>query len=270
MHDQLHSFPEHTVLDGAAAMSYRQCGAATGTTVLLLHGIGSGAASWLACASALAPDARVIAWNAPGYGNSAPLEQTRPVAADYAARLHQMVDALGLDKFVLVGHSLGALVAAAYAAAHPERLEKLVLLSPAQGYGTDQKRERGATIRQTRLHDLETIGIDGMAARSPARMLSPEASAAARDWVRWNTAQLQPAGYTQAVELLCGDAIGNYAFDGVPAAVFCGSEDIVTTPHDSAALAGRLDLPYENIAAAGHACYIEQPERVAAAIRQPI
>jgi pimeloyl-ACP methyl ester carboxylesterase len=236
---------------------------------VLLHGIGSGAASWLPCALELAPDARVIAWNAPGYGNSAPLALAMPNAADYAGRLQQMLDAIGgLDKFVLVGHSLGALVATAYAQAHPQRITRLVLLSPAQGYGTDEKRARGAEIRQTRLNDLASIGVAGMAERSPARMLSSQASDDARAWVRWNTAQLKPAGYTQAVQLLCGDAIGNYAIDGIAGAVFCGSADVVTTPDDSAALAQALSLPYATIAAAGHACYIEQPASVAAAIRQ--
>lgn len=270
MRDQLHlSFPEQTVLHGDAAMSFRQCG--DGPTVVLLHGIGSGAASWLTCALALAPHARVIAWNAPGYGNSAPLAQAPPHASDYAARLALMLDAIGnLGQFVLVGHSLGALVAAAYAAAHPQRVKKLVLLSPAQGYGTDEKRARGAAIRQTRLHDLDTIGVAGMAERSPARMLSSGAGADEKGWVRWNTAQLQPAGYRQAVELLCGDAIVHYVFDGVPAAVFCGALDVVTTPQDSAALAHSLHLPYADILDAGHACYIEQPDRVATAIRQQL
>jgi pimeloyl-ACP methyl ester carboxylesterase len=63
------------------------------------------------------PAARVLAWDAPGYGNSAPLApMAMPGAADYAERLWAWLDALGPQAaapLVLVGHSLGALMACA-------------------------------------------------------------------------------------------------------------------------------------------------------------
>ncbi len=74
-----------TQLGNGARVAYRSGGSA-GPVIVLLHGISSGAASWLPCASLLAAHARVIAWDAPGYGDSSPLSQAQPRAADYARR----------------------------------------------------------------------------------------------------------------------------------------------------------------------------------------
>ncbi|MGB7195154.1 MAG: alpha/beta fold hydrolase [Collimonas pratensis] len=268
-------FAERSVDVGGSAVSYRSCGAeAAEKTVVLLHGIGSGAASWLHCALALESDARVIAWNAPGYGASSPLPMAHPSAADYAGRLGQFLQAMEIDKCILVGHSLGAMMASAYMAQGSGRVAQPLLISPAQGYGGDDKCVRGREIAQQRLAALDDPGIDGMARKSPERMLSPQAGQLARDWVRWNTQKLHPAGYTQAVYMLCGDDIQRYlsAVAGLPAAramaVYCGADDIVTTPQESRALAEVFQLPFQLIEAAGHACHIEQPQAVAAVIRR--
>lgn len=270
-------FPERTVAVDGGTVSFRELRAADappacGPVFVLLHGIGSGAASWLACAQALArrlPDARILAWNAPGYGKSTMLPATRPGARAYAARLHQLVQALGVERFVLVGHSLGAMMAAAYAADHAATLERLVLLSPARGYGLQARLAQGAEVARERLAALGELGIHGMATRRSARLLSDGAGDAQRDWVRWNMAQLNPAGYTQAVHLLCGDAIEHYAQPALATlrgAVWCGEADPVTTPGDSQLLARMLGFPFDLIADAGHACYVERPDTAAAAI----
>lgn len=262
-------FAESTVdLGNGSIVSYRTCG--RGPVIVLLHGISSGASSWLQCALRLEQDAQVIAWNAPGYGRSSALPQMQPSAADYAAQLELFLQALGIANCVLVGHSLGAMMAAAYIRTY-QRAKRLLLMSPAQGYGSAAKQERGRQIAQERLEALRTIGVEGMAQRSPARMLSAQAGDSERAWVRWNIQWLNPAGYTQAVHLLCGDALRNYAPKGVlsevPATVYCGAADQVTTPEDSRELAWDLNLPFHLIDNAGHACYIEQPGAVAAAIR---
>src|SRR3954463_14870862 len=99
-------FPARNVPVSGGFVSVRECG--RGAAVVCLHGIGSGAASWLDTALLLEPHARLIAWDAPGYGESTPVEALVPTAADYARRLHALLDALEIDSCVLVGHSLGA------------------------------------------------------------------------------------------------------------------------------------------------------------------
>ncbi|MFJ4068175.1 alpha/beta fold hydrolase [Pseudomonas sp. NPDC089996] len=234
--------------------------AGSGEAIVLLHGIGSGAASWLQVALGLCQRARVIAWDAPGYGHSTPLPMASPRAGDYAARLASLLDALALERCVLVGHSLGAMTAAAFAQRHPERVSELVLLSPARGYGT--RPEQGRAVRDKRLHDLAMLGVERLAQMRSANLVSTNASDNALAWVQWNMARLLPVGYRQAIELLCGDDLLSYRQQSVPCQVHCGSADSITTADDCRALAQAFSAPFQLIHGAGHACAIEQPETV--------
>ncbi|MGO4305012.1 alpha/beta fold hydrolase [Cupriavidus sp. RAF12] len=264
-------FAERAVMVGHdGALLTCRVGGTRGPVIVLLHGISSGAASWLPCASLLAAHARVIAWDAPGYGQSTPLPMPAPTARDYAARLGQLLAALQVKPDLIVGHSLGALMAAAYATqAAPATLpDRFLLLSPALGYGAPGKEEKSREVAGQRLHTLETLGVDGLAQRGPTRLLSAAATSDAQAWVRWNMQRLNPDGYRQAVALLCGDDIGQYLASAArPVEVGCGAQDVVTTPAASAALAERFGLPFHLIPDAGHACYIEQAQSVARLIR---
>ena len=104
-----------------------------GTAVVLLHGLGGNAESWRPQLDALSARHRVLAWEMPGYGRSAPLpEMTFAAVSDALAAL---LDAHGLDAAHLVGHSLGAMVAQEFALAHPERVRSLVLLAASGRFG---------------------------------------------------------------------------------------------------------------------------------------
>lgn len=254
-------FPQRLVQLASGAQAIREAG--HGPAIVLLHGIGSGAASWLQVALQLSQHARVIAWDAPGYGDSSPLANPAPQAVDYARRLRQLLDALQIDDCLLVGHSLGALSAAALAQQQPQRVRRLVLISPARGYGDPARAEQAQQVRSQRLHNLEQLGIAQMANQRSAHMLSPAASSEARAWVQWNMARLLPQGYRQAIELLCGDDLLRYAALAVPCEVHCGAADSITRPEDCQALAKALGAAFALIAEAGHASPIEQPEAVA-------
>jgi pimeloyl-ACP methyl ester carboxylesterase len=102
-------------------------GAAGAPVLVCLHGIGSNAGAFDALVPHLPADWRVIAWDAPGYGDSRPLVPDWPLAADYAGALAQFAGRLGLGRFRLLGHSLGTLIGAAFASRHPGRVERLTL-----------------------------------------------------------------------------------------------------------------------------------------------
>lgn len=265
-------FPARSVpVKGGAVVSVRECGA--GPAIVCLHGIGSGAASWLDTALLLQDEARMIAWDAPGYGASTALIPTSPVAKDYAARLHELLDALQLRSCILVGHSLGALTAAAVARADSplaSRISRLVLISPAAGYGAPGRAEAQARVRTERLGTLEQLGIAGMAAKRSARLVSEHASETARQWVRWNMARLNDAGYRQAVELLCNGQLLADLPPAMPVRVACGALDVVTIPTACAEVAQQCGVPLELLADAGHASYVEKPAAVAALLREAL
>jgi pyruvate dehydrogenase E2 component (dihydrolipoamide acetyltransferase) len=104
-------------------------------TVVLLHGFGGDLDNWLFNVGPLADAAEVVAVDLPGHGESAvslPGTSVEALARFVAAFL----DGLGIDRAHLVGHSLGAAVAAQLALDHPERVAGLGLIAPA-GFGDD-------------------------------------------------------------------------------------------------------------------------------------
>ena len=261
-------FPARDVaVGGGAVVSVRECG--QGPVIVCLHGIGSGAASWLDTAALLAPQARLITWDAPGYGASTPLASAAPGAADYAMRLGELLDALATDSCMLVGHSLGAITAAS-AARTDARIRRLVLVSPAIGYGAPERIEARAKVRAERLATLDELGIAGMAAKRAGRLVSEGASEHARQWVRWNMARLNDHGYRQAIELLCNADLLADLPPPMPVRVACGALDVVTPPAACEEVARRCGVPLELVDDAGHAGYVEQPQAVAALLRESL
>lgn len=255
-------FEEHRLEAGHGIISYRECGHGP-QTVVLLHGISSGAASWSQCAGILGRRARVIAWNAPGYAESSPLPMPVPSALDYARQLAALLAGLNVESCLLVGHSLGALMAAAYGSVAGNLATHIALMSPALGYQSEAKKALADSVRAKRFQALEQDGLEAIAERLPDRLLTAAASPAQRASVTQNALRLNPAGYRQAVEMLCSEDIERYVLDAGAAQVFCGDHDVVTTPEQSSAFAQRADLPFTLIENAGHACYVEQPAVVA-------
>lgn len=268
--DQLDRLAQHfparpVVLAAGGQVSVRECGTAQGDTLPLvcLHGIGSGSASWLEAALMLSRRTRVIAWDAPGYGESTPLPLDTPRGVDYAQRLHALLDAMGIQRCVLVGHSLGALMAAPAVRQGAERFAALALISPARGYGAAARAADAERVRTQRLQTLAELGIAGMAAQRSARLVSEHASPVARAWVQWNMARLHERGYRQAVELLCGSDLLADLPAPVPVQVACGALDVVTPPAACAEVAQAAGVALHSMAQAGHASYVEQPAAVA-------
>lgn len=255
-------FPAREVSGAGRRFSYRRAG--RGPDLVLLHGIGSGSASWVHQLAHFQDRHRVTAWDAPGYGGSDPLDRAEPVAQDYAQALGAFLEALAIDRAVIVGHSLGAMMAAAFAAAPATawagELGGLVLAAPALGFA-----RAAAKIRQRELADrlssMKRLGPEGLAkARSPA-VLSADATPEALALVQWNMARLTVAGYAAAVHLLVhGDLARDAARADLPMLVVCGDADTVTPPDQSRSFAEALPAAeYKEISGAGHACYIERP-----------
>jgi pimeloyl-ACP methyl ester carboxylesterase len=241
-------------------ISYRETGA--GQTLVLLHGIGSSSAGWL-CQLESLKGYRLIAWDAPGYGQSEFLPAATPRASDYAQALHDFLERLLLKDVALVGNSLGCLMATAYAAAHPERVRSMVLLGPAAGYGAMPLEERGAKLRG-RLEQLEKLGPEGMARERSPTLVAKGSPPFALELVRWSQRRIHPQGYRQAVHCL---AQGRLAADARRFAkkvlVACGGEDIITPEASCKPLATAFPRgEYRTLAGLGHAPHIEAPELI--------
>ena len=83
-------------------ITYRESGIENKVVVVLLHGIGSASGSWYGQLKNLSLNYHVIAWDAPGYGDSTVISNDKPKARDYAQVLKQFVDRLKLQPVILV------------------------------------------------------------------------------------------------------------------------------------------------------------------------
>jgi len=247
---------------GGSVFTYGEAGA--GTPLVLLHGIGSAARAFDDQLAGLSDRLRVIAWDAPGYGGSTCLAPESPRATDYAAALAVMLDALGIPACHLVGHSLGTLIAASFAADHPQRILSLTLASVAAGQARLPAAEQEKALAQ-RLGDVVELGSRRMAEQRGPRLLAPAATPEMLRRVVETMATVRPAGYSQAARML---ASGDIKADiprlpaDMPVQFLYGDGDVITPPArniDVAAL--RPTAPVHVVKDAGHAVYLEQPAR---------
>lgn len=243
----------------------------TGAALVLLHGIGSLGCSFAPLLPFLPGDLRVIAWDAPGYGGSEALTADWPQTSDYANALNRLLDMLGIGRLVLVGHSLGALVAANYALDHPERLSRLILASPALGQGTSPGGALGL-VAQARIDELQALGpADFAARRAPRLVFQPEANAPLVARIAAAMAEVRMPGYGQAVHMLAsGRLLADAARLTVVTDVVTGAEDQVTPPDGARTLFAVLQPLARGqlieMPGVGHAAYQQAPQSFAEAL----
>ncbi|MCC7366717.1 MAG: alpha/beta hydrolase [Dehalococcoidia bacterium] len=121
----------------------------SGPAIVLVHGFAGHTFSWREVIPLLTPAFRVVAVDLPGFGYS-DRDPERPLSHDeHAERLVRLLDTLGIERATLVGHSMGGGVVTRAAVAHPERVERLVLVAsvdPAEPMRW-QHGQPGASIR---------------------------------------------------------------------------------------------------------------------------
>ncbi|MFH0942431.1 MAG: alpha/beta hydrolase [Chloroflexota bacterium] len=109
-------------------LHYLEWGKPGQKTIILLHGFNNCAATWIPLAGKLAPRRHVLALDQRGHGDSQWSEggfyRNEYLAGDLAA----FIEALNLKRVSLIGHSMGGNVALKYAATHPEKVARLVIV----------------------------------------------------------------------------------------------------------------------------------------------
>jgi pimeloyl-ACP methyl ester carboxylesterase len=122
--------PSEFVTVAGMRMHVRDTGPRDGPVVIMLHGLGSSLHTWEAWAEALSAHDRVIRFDLPGFGLTGPDPSGDYTDARSVAVLGALMDALGVRRASLVGNSMGGKFAWMFAAEHPDRVVRLVLVSP--------------------------------------------------------------------------------------------------------------------------------------------
>ncbi len=121
------AFQRGLVRIGDGHMAYHRAGTAD-TAILLLHGLGDNGLCWSRTARALAEEFTVIMLDARGHGGSA--MPNDPGTYNPAEDIRECLDALNLDRVIVLGHSVGAIAASQFAASHNNRVIALILEDP--------------------------------------------------------------------------------------------------------------------------------------------
>jgi pimeloyl-ACP methyl ester carboxylesterase len=166
-----------------------------------------------------------VAWDFPGYDQSEPLPIEAPRLAHYAVVLNHLIEHLEIKRFVLVGHSLGCLVAARYARATPEGIAALFLISPALGYGEKKDAPLPPELA-ARITEFTRLGAAKFVAkRAPALLADPSARPDILQAVERAMATVRRPGYDHAARVLANGRLESDAQHiELPAAVIMGNK----------------------------------------------
>lgn len=244
-----------------AGAAYVASGA--GEALVLIHGVGLRAEAWAAQSAALASTHRVIALDMPGHGASRPLPEGArlPQFVDWLARV---LDALGLDRANVAGHSMGALIAGGLAAEHPDRLARVACLC-----GVHRRSPGARAAVEARAEALKAGARDssGPLARWFGEETANPAYPLVRDWLDTVDGQ----GYATAyAAFAAGDATYADAWPRFPrpALFLTGATDANSTPAMARAMAGAAPRGKAVVIEGhGHMVPMTAPEPVNAALR---
>ncbi len=244
----------------AAPLAHLRWGA-TGPWVVLLHGIGGGRGGWDSTGAALAgAGCRALAVDLPGYGASPPVEPFD--LTGFAAAVLRLLDAVDAERAVLVGHSMGGMVAQELAARSPGRLQALVLVGTSPAFGRPDGDWQREFVR-ARCAPLDAgLGMAGLAAQLVPTLVAPGLPAD-----RLAAAQALMAGvpehtYRRTLAALVGfDRRADLARIAVPTLVVTGEHDRTAPPDVAQRMAARIAASACTIVAgAGHLLPLERPE----------
>ena len=247
-------------------ISYREAG--SGTPVVILHGLGGRSESWQPQYDGLAERYRVIGWDAPGYNCSSEMPQEAPDIADYVAVAKRFTDALGLQRFHLVGHSVGTVLTAAFHQAHPDELLSFTLAEAVIGSGRTPKEKQDAALA-ARAKDFETLGPAEVARTRTPNSLSPNADPAVIRMAVEFAANVQVPGHLK----LFGALLGAHIFDHVtpiacPAMIVAGSDDRSAPAEFVKQIADAYPgIQHHVIDGIGHQIAMEKPEKFLGLLR---
>ncbi|WP_173922947.1 alpha/beta fold hydrolase [Agromyces sp. Marseille-P2726] len=232
-------------------ITYRRAG--SGPELFLLHGAFEDSRAWGPELARFAAYADVIAWDAPGCGGSADVPETWE-DRDWADAVAGFIAALGLRRPVLLGLSLGSVLALVAARDHPSAIGGLVLVGAYAGWAGS--RDPGALAERIRPAEatIETP-VDEWAESFLDSVYAPGSDPRRRELTRSLLADWRPSTTRVLLRTLSLDLREALPAINVPTLVVRGSEDARSPRSASLAIVAAMpDARFAEIDGAGHDC----------------
>jgi 3-oxoadipate enol-lactonase len=236
--------------------------------LVLIHGIGADGRMFDPVVERLADAAHIVTWNLPGYGG-------KPLAGplDFpglAAALAADLDALGIDRAVVLGHSIGGMVAQELAATSPHRVRALILSATTAVFGSRDGSFQRAFV-QARLGPLDAgQTMAQMAAEVSPRLLGSAAAPEAAPALVKLMSEVPEATFRAAVAcLVTFNRRAELERVAVPTLMIAGEEDTnaplkAMTRMAEVVPGSRLEV----LSRTGHLAPLECPDRYAEIVRR--
>ena len=242
----------------------------TGRPVVFGHGLLFDWRSWAGQTPLIAVDHRVVAFDSRGHGLSGLPEDDWSIqdqADDYA----RVMDALGIDRAVVVGESMGGMAALHLALRHPQRVKGLVLVDASASAETLYQRTRyRLMVLMARLFGMRPWLL-AEASKSmfgaTFRRTQPEQ---VKQWME-PMAEYDPKVIARTLRpvMTRPSVVGRLPTITAPVLVIVGDEDQTTPPRESEVLAERMpNARLVTLGATGHMAPIEKPEQTGVLIRE--
>ena len=236
-----------------------------GPELVLIHGVGLDLTMWERALPILEPHYRVVRYDLVGHGGTPALREDIQLA-DFVEQLEVLLDHLGVRKPHVLGFSLGGIVARGWAAAHPARIAKLVVLCSIAPRTESQR--RAITLR---LQQLEQSGVGATIDAAIRRWFTPSFIEHNPEIIAGTRATLlanQGIGYPAAYRFF---ATADDVIDGLgrnircPTLAITAEDDIGSTPEMARRIAAETALGSSHVVPGlRHMAVVESPERTLA------
>ncbi|KAG6372560.1 Alpha/Beta hydrolase protein [Boletus reticuloceps] len=236
--------------------------------ILFIHGLGGTGANIgpVIEASRLASTRKIITFDLEGHGLS-PLSGNEISLVNYAESARAVLDVHGVDKAVVIGHSMGGFIAATLAAAYPAKVAKLILLGTVKQFG--ELGVKALTARADAVRKDGMIAIADAVSKAGMSQRSLETSLLARHFARVTLLNSPVGGYVAACLAVAKATDPEYANIMADTLILAGEEDKVSLAEVVVYLKEHIPktkvITMKNV---GHWHLVEDIEGVAQAIKE--
>lgn len=235
--------------------------AGSGDPLILIMGFSGDLQGWAFQVPALSKQARVITFDNRGAGRTSAPDRPYTIAG-MAEDVAALMDRLGIAKANVLGFSMGGYIAQSLALVHPEKVDKLILLSTApgvDGYGRAVVKSF-MDVRRSNLSREQFVRFMAPWLYSPDLLDDTERlDRSVLNSVNNPYAQQDHAFLRQAEAILGWDIEGRHGEIKQQTLVLCGNDDILVPPRNSERLAKLLPNATLKVLDGGHVGMIEYP-----------